>query len=155
GYAVADHGGVVDRVRRHFADDGPNGTIPAAPEGEVHLVTRRSTARDADVGLFTAVPAGHGAGAGLPVCIVLHGAAATTADFRGFGFGHFVSAAASAGVPPFVLAGVDGGPVGWGPGPKGDDPQALVLDELPTWLRAAGFDANRLALWGWSRGGAG
>jgi len=44
----------------------------------------------------------------------------------------------------------------WEPDPdSGDDPQAMVLDELPGWLAERGFDAGRRALWGWSMGGYG
>ena len=50
-----------------------------------------------DLDLFTAVPAGHGEGAGLPVVVVLHGSSASAAQLRGFGLGRFVTAAVEAG----------------------------------------------------------
>jgi pimeloyl-ACP methyl ester carboxylesterase len=137
-------------LRRRFADQGPAGTIPDAPEGLVRLETRDSSTRGRPVGLFTAVPHGHGDGAGLPVCLVLHGGSATTADFRPFGFGRFLTAAVRAGTPPFVLAGVDGGSDGWG-----GDPLRLLLDELPGWLDERGFETSAPAAWGWSMGGHG
>ena len=121
------------------------------------LETVRSAARSRDVGLWTAVPAGLGDGAGLPVCLVLHGASATTADFSAFGLARFLSAATAAGVPPFVLAGADGGRSSWlgdGPG-SADDPQALLAEELPGWCRERGFDVSRTAAYGWSMGGFG
>ncbi|MGI8434294.1 MAG: alpha/beta hydrolase [Nocardioidaceae bacterium] len=131
--------------------------IPAAAEGQVRLETVRSAARGGkDVQLFTAVPAGHGDGAGLPVVVVLHGASATAADFQEIGLGHFLTAAVQAGAPPFVLAGADGGVLRWEPDPTSDDdPQAMVVDEVPGWLTERGFDASRRALWGWSMGGYG
>jgi S-formylglutathione hydrolase FrmB len=65
-----------------------------------------------------------------------------------------VSAAVSAGAPPFVLAGTDDGPAGWLP--TGDvDPQLMLREELPSWLGQRGYAAERMALWGWSRGGYG
>ncbi|WP_309649084.1 alpha/beta hydrolase-fold protein [Nocardioides sp.] len=131
----------------------PEAFVPDAPEGEVRL-ERVTSAAMGELDLFTAVPAGHGDGAGLPVVVVLHGASATAADLRGFGFGRFVTAAVEAGAPPFVLAGTDDGPAGWVA--SGDvDPPRMLRDELPGWLAERGFDGGRRALWGWSRGGYG
>lgn len=147
----------TERIRRRFADTGPDGTIPDVPAGDVRLERRRSEARGTEVGLFTAVPDGHGAGEGLPVCLVLHGASATTADYEDFGFGRFLTAAVRDGVPPFVLVGVDGGRKLWrSSGPDdGDDPQRMLIDEVPSWLADRRFDLDRRAAWGWSMGGFG
>ena len=120
----------------------------------MQLESVSSAAMGRDVDLFTAVPAGHGDGAGLPVVVVLHGASASAAAFRDFGFGHFVTAAVDAGAPPFVLAGTDDGPAGWVR--DGDaNPPAFLRDELPELLAKRGFDADRRAVWAWSRGGYG
>jgi dienelactone hydrolase len=55
-----------------------------------------------------------------------------------------------------VLAGADGGLSWWEPGhAPGDDPRRMVTDEMPRWLAARGYDAPRLAAWGWSMGGYG
>lgn len=146
------------RLRRALGDDGPAGAAPPEdPEGVVRLVTVRSAARSRDLGLWTAVPAGLGDGAGLPVCLVLHGASATTADFSRFGLGRFLTAAARAGVPPFALVGADGGRSFWlgGGGGSADDPQRMLAEELPAWCLQRGFDASRLAAYGWSMGAAG
>jgi hypothetical protein len=132
----------------------PEPYIPAAPEGRVRLDRVTSAAMGGQLDLFTAVPAGHGDGSGLPVVVVLHGSSARAADFRGFGFGRFVTAAVERGAPPFVLAGTDDGPAGWVPA-SGVDPQAMLTEELPGWLAERGFDADRRAVWGWSRGGYG
>ncbi|WP_028636745.1 alpha/beta hydrolase [Nocardioides sp. URHA0032] len=141
------------RVRRALGLR-PDFYVPDAPEGRVGLEPVASAAMGGDVDLFTAVPAGYGDGAGLPVVVVLHGSSASAADFRGFGFGSFLTAAVQQGAPPFVLAGTDDGPSGWVPAP-GADPVAMLRDELPGWLADRGFDADRRALWGWSRGGYG
>ncbi len=133
----------------------PDPFIPDAAEGQVRVETVRSGALGGDVDLFTAVPAGHGDGAGLPVVVILHGATASVADFQGLGFGRFLTAAVERGAPPFVLAGTDDGPSGWVADGSGPDPQAMVLDEMPGWLSERGFDAERRCLWGWSRGGYG
>jgi hypothetical protein len=132
----------------------PEWYVPDAAEGEVRVESIASAAMGGEVDLFTAVPAGHGDGARLPVVVVLHGASASVGDFREFGFGQFVTAAVAAGAPPFVLAGTDDGPSGWLP-VGGVDPPALLRDELPRWLAERGFDAERRAVWAWSRGGYG
>lgn len=132
----------------------PDPYIPDAAEGRVRLERVSSAAMGTDLALFTAVPAGHGDGSGLPVVVVLHGSSASAADFRDFGLPRFVTAAVEAGAPPFVLAGTDDGPSGWVPVP-GSDPFAMLREELPDWLAARGFDAGRRVMWGWSRGGYG
>lgn len=158
GVAVVGGAGWVlgpERVERRLGL-GPDPFVPDAPAGQVRLETVRSSARGRDVDLFTAVPAGHGDGAGLPVVVVLHGASATAADFEPYGLGRFLTAAVEDGAPPFVLAGADGGVLSWEPDPaSADDPQRMVLEEMPTWLAEHGFDADSKALWGWSMGGYG
>jgi len=147
----------TESLKRRFADTGPDGTIPDAPAGDVRLERHVSEARGAPVDLFTAVPEGHGTGEGLPVCLVLHGASATAADLEGFGLPRFLTAAVRDGVPPFVLVGTDGGRKMWrSSGPDDpDDPQRMLIEEVPVWLAERGFDWDRRAAWGWSMGGAG
>ena len=70
----------------------PDAFIPSAPEGVVKLETVHSAARGRDVDLFTAVPQGYGAGAGVSVCLVLHGATARPSDFQPFGLPRFLTA---------------------------------------------------------------
>lgn len=136
-------------------DDGElPGPVPDAPVGVERVEQRRSEARGAEVDFYTAVPEGHGDGRGLPVCLVLHGASATAADFDDFGFGRFLTDAVRRGAEPFVLAGATGGRLRWEPSGK-DDPQAMVRHEVPAWCQERGFDTSRLALWGWSMGGYG
>ncbi len=95
---------VVDRLARRFADRGPVGVVPDAPAGQIRFEQVRSVARGREVGFWTAVPHGHGRGKGLPVCLILHGASSTTADFSEIGLARFLTAAVRGGVPPFVLA---------------------------------------------------
>jgi enterochelin esterase-like enzyme len=154
--AVAGTAYAVSPIRvRKLVGLGPDPYIPDVPEGRVTLETVHSDARGHDVDLFTAVPHGYGDGAGLPVVVVLHGASATASRFRGLGLAKFVTAAVQEGAEPFVLAGADGGPLGWHADENGDDPQAMVVDELPDWLSERGFDSDRRAVWGWSLGGYG
>ena len=145
--------GRVDRLLGGGPD--PTAGIPTSAPGQVRLEQRDSKARGRQVGFFSAVPAGHGDGRGLPVYLVLHGASATTADFRRFGLGRFLTAAVTAGCPPVVLAGADGGRTFWAGDGAGDDPQRMLRDELPVWCAELGFDSRRLAVYGWSMGGHG
>lgn len=155
---AAGPAGIHDDGRRlrDFILRRPDAFIPSAPEGVVRLETVHSDARGRDVDLFTAVPEGYGAGKGLPVCLVLHGATARPRDFQPFGLPRFLTAAVRRGAPPFVLMGADGGLLYWERDPASDDdPQRMVLEELPRWAAERGFDAGRLAGWGWSMGGFG
>ena len=127
--------------------------VPDAAEGQVR-VERVTSANLGEIDLMTAVPYGHGDGAGLPVVVALHGASQSAAALPDFGLPRFVTAAVEAGAPPFVLVATDDGPAGW-VAADGSDPQAMLIDELPGWLEDRGYDADRRALWGWSRGGYG
>jgi pimeloyl-ACP methyl ester carboxylesterase len=128
--------------------------VPDAPVGDQRLEQRHSAARGRSVDFYTAVPAGHGDGRGLPVCLVLHGGSTTAADFPRLGLGKFLTDAVRRGAPPFVLAGATGGRLSWRPNGT-DDPQRLVHAEVPEWCAARGFDTTRLTVCGWSMGGYG
>lgn len=162
GVAVAAAGGFALAPQR-FQDQvgralglAPDPYIPDAPNGEITLESIPSQHRGQDVEFFTAVPAGYGDGAGLPVVVILHGSSATPADYEEFGLGRFLTQAVVDGAEPFALAGAAGGLLRWEPDPAGgDDPQAMVVEEVPAWLAQRGFDADRRALWGWSMGGYG
>ncbi|GGL07770.1 esterase [Mangrovihabitans endophyticus] len=131
---------------REWLGHGPGRVLPDVPAGDERLETRRSAARGVQVDFWTAVPAGHGDGRGLPVCLVLHGASATAADFPGFGFARYLTAAVRAGAAPFVLAGATGGV---------PHNQRMWRAEVPVWCGQRGFDTSRTAVWGWSMGGHG
>ena len=150
GWATAP-GGFKYRLNERLGLN-PDPYVPDVPEGKVRIEDLHS-ATMGSVRLYTAVPDGFGDGAGLPALIVLHGSSATVDDFADFGFGRFVTAAAREGFP-MVLAGTDDGPSGWLPD-GGVNPEAMLADEMPDWLAERGFDADRRALWGWSRGGYG
>jgi S-formylglutathione hydrolase FrmB len=156
---AAAAGNLHDDARRFrdWIERRPDPFVPNAPEGRWSVESVHSAARGRDVDLFTAVPHGYGTGAGLPVCLILHGATARPHDFEPFGLPRFLTAAVARGAPPFVLMGADGGLLYWEPDPDdgGDDPQRMVLEELPRWAEERGFDAGRLAAWGWSMGGFG
>jgi pimeloyl-ACP methyl ester carboxylesterase len=128
--------------------------VPSVPPGPERCELRYSKARGATVDFYTAVPAGHGDGAGLPVCLILHGGSKRPADFAGMGLGRFLTDAVNRGAAPFVLAGATGDRLAWQPSGR-DDPQRMLHEELPAWCAARGFDTTRLAAWGWSMGGYG
>jgi pimeloyl-ACP methyl ester carboxylesterase len=149
GYALTP-----SRWKQRLGIGGDDWFVPNAPRGQFRLETVSSDARGQDVELFTAVPHGYGDGAGLPVVIVLHGGTGRPHDYEGFGFPQFVTQSALDGNEPFVLAGADGDLLRWEPSGS-DNPQAMVVDEMPQWLSERGFDADRRVLWGWSMGGFG
>jgi pimeloyl-ACP methyl ester carboxylesterase len=149
GYAMAPR-----RWKQRLGLTAEDWYVPDAPKGKVRLEAVTSQARGTDVDLFTAVPDGYGDGAGLPVVIVLHGGTGRPHDYERFGFPQFVTQSVLDGNDPFVLAGADGDLLRWEPSGS-DDPQAMVVEEMPRWLADRGFDADRRALWGWSMGGYG
>jgi enterochelin esterase-like enzyme len=151
GAAVATFATVAGYRRRMAEEDL---VIPAAPAGEQRLRHLPSAARGRTVDVYTAVPAGHGDGRGLPVCLILHGGTKRPADYDRLGLGRFLTDAVRRGVPPFVLVGADGDRLSWRP-TGGDDPQRMVHEEIPQWCRRFGFDTTRMAAWGWSMGGYG
>jgi predicted esterase len=132
----------------------PAPVIPSAPAGAERLEQRFSAARGRTVDFWTAVPAGHGEGHGLPVVLVLHGGSKRPTDFSALGLGRFLTDAVQRGAAPFVLAGATGDRLAWRPR-GGDDPQWMVHEEMPVWCAERGFDTTRMAAWGWSMGGSG
>ncbi|MEV6350713.1 alpha/beta hydrolase-fold protein [Actinoplanes sp. NPDC051851] len=134
--------------------DGPPAARPSGPPGRERVEQRFSSARGQTVDFYTAVPAGHGDGRGLPVCLILHGGTKRPADYPALGLGRFLTDAVRHGAAPFVLAGADGDRLAWQPGGR-DDPQRMVHQELPAWCAERGFDTARTSAWGWSMGGSG
>jgi pimeloyl-ACP methyl ester carboxylesterase len=119
--------------------------------------TFRSAARDRDVGYTLAWPPGHGPGAVLPLVVMLHG----------FGGNHTDSVAGMTPaqalalevdgrpLPPMAMVTVDGGNGYWNAHP-GDDPMAMVVDELLPLAGRSGLGAGApVAAMGISMGGYG
>ena len=96
-----------------------------------------SSARNRPVRLVLAVPPGADRAA-LPVVLGLHGLGGNALWWQDPGNRRLLGQAWGLGVPPFVLAAVDGGDNYWHPFRAGDDPRRMLLDELPGWLRARG-----------------
>jgi pimeloyl-ACP methyl ester carboxylesterase len=150
--AVAAAAAALGGVYR--ARGGAEPVLPDAPPGDERLEQRWSAARGRTVDFYTAVPAGHGDGRGLPVLLVLHGGSTTAADFPRLGLGRFATDSVRRGNVPFVVAGATGGRLSWRPS-GADDPQRMVHEEIPAWCAARGFDTSRFAVCGWSMGGYG
>lgn len=130
------------------------------PEADPGLVIKSSfysAHRKQTVGYVLAYPPAVAAGAALPVCLVLHGAGTDEhGPFDGLGYHRMLAAATTAGIPPFVLASVDGGANGyWHPRASGDDPLGMVLTDFPVVLAQHGLAVERFGLIGWSMGGYG
>lgn len=96
---------------------------------------------------------------GLPMSLMLHGlhgnarSAAPTGTLK-----QLASDVARKAVPAFGFVAVDGGDNYWHEVHPGDDPMAMILEEVPQWLRARGFAGDTgqpFACTGVSMGGFG
>ena len=145
-------------VRQKLGLDGANGTIPTA-RTSVTMEREFSAARGVEVNLAVISPAGV-ARQGLPVVLALHGRSGSARQLVGLGLPQFLTAAASTGLPPFVLLAVDGGDgTYWHPVTNAaghlDDPQAMLLDEVPQWMTEYGLGDQPQGVLGISMGGFG
>jgi pimeloyl-ACP methyl ester carboxylesterase len=119
----------------------------------------RSAARGRSVDLITVLPDDlHQPD--LPVCLMLHGRLSSAhRTLAGGAMTSFLARATEQGqVPPFAFVAVDGGNTYWHSQPDGDDPMAMLLDEVPRWLAERGLggpDAQPFACAGVSMGGFG
>jgi S-formylglutathione hydrolase FrmB len=131
-------------------DVGPNGYT------KVERVYSRQRQREVDMVtiLPTSTPSKN-----LPVCLMLHGlhgrarAAAPTGMAK-----QLVTSVAAGTVPPFAFVALDGGDNYWHENQKGDNSMAMLMEEVPQWLKARGLgDANGVpfACAGISMGGFG
>ncbi|GAA0686675.1 alpha/beta hydrolase-fold protein [Kitasatospora atroaurantiaca] len=143
------------RLRRALGLTGPDGAVPAVAAGPVQNLQLRSAARGRAVQLIVMSPPGAEKSASLPVCVALHGRGAGARTMVELGLPQFLAAAVTAGAAPFRIVAVDGGDATyWHGRTPGDDPLAMLLDELPGRLGAQGLPAPTAAL-GISMGGSG
>lgn len=139
---------------------GRCGTEPDPPRtaGVVREWTFRSQRRGTDVTAVVVTPAGVASPRGLPVAVALHGNGGTGASAaRGLRLDRYLTDAVRVhGVPPFALVAVDGGAnTYWHPRAAGDDPIAMITDELLPLLARQGARTGRFGVIGWSMGGYG
>jgi S-formylglutathione hydrolase FrmB len=145
--------------------DVPGDPPPEAEPGILVKASFYSTHRARSVGYALAYPPGAKAGARLPVCLVLHGFGDDfRSPFDGLHYHRLLAAAVPSGVPPFVLASIDGGQAWWHPRSSGpapgsasaaDDPLAMLLSDFPPVLAQHGLPSTTLAVLGYSMGGYG
>ncbi|MGH3880798.1 MAG: alpha/beta hydrolase [Actinophytocola sp.] len=130
-------------------------TIP--PNAARKPVTReriRSLSRGTEVELIVIRP--EDAGPDLPVCLALHGRSEGAGMFVDLDVPKTLSSVVNyQGTPPFAIVAVDGGDSYWVGGDEDDDPQAMLAEELPTWLEERGLATNPFAVLGISMGGYG
>ena len=87
--------------------------------------------------------------------IALHGKGSDAAAVMGMGMDGLLAQLVSAGIPPFAVVAIDGGGGYWHRRSSGDDPGAMVLDELLPMLAGQQLDTSRIGFLGWSMGGYG
>lgn len=135
---------------------GTDGTVPDVAPGAVHVEKVRSAARNREVTVVTMLPPGATASTNLPVCVMLHGRGNDAQGMVALGVPQFLAAAVKGGVPPFAVVAVDGGDATYWhqQAAGGDDPQAMLREELPGWLHARQLPTPRAAM-GISMGGSG
>lgn len=132
-----------------------NGISPVSARGVVRRERVFSQARGREVALVTITPAGVRP-AGLPVCVGLHGRHGDAMALVAGGLPGFLSTAvAQRAIPPFAVVALDGGNSYWHEHTAGDDPMAMLMDELPHWLAAHGLQPLPFAATGVSMGGFG
>jgi enterochelin esterase-like enzyme len=129
-----------------------------APLGPAYSGTFYSRARQRTVGYTIAYPPGHRPGDELPLVIMLHGHGGdhTNALARMTPAQAVALTVAGRPLPPVAMVTVDGGGGYWNPHP-GDDPMAMVIDELIPLCRGRGLGRppHRIATMGISMGGYG
>ena len=129
-----------------------------APPGPQHSGTFYSAARQTSVGYTIAYPPGHRHGDRLPLVIALHGFGGNHTDALS-GLSPAQAVALKPGgtpLPPMALVTADGGGGYWNPHP-GDNPQAMLVDELIPLCQRAGLGAGtrKIGVLGISMGGYG
>jgi pimeloyl-ACP methyl ester carboxylesterase len=136
----------------------PSPPVSHLPTGPSFSGTFYSAARQRPVGYTIAYPPGHPAGARLPLVIMLHGYGGNHADALVGMSPAQALALKIEGRPlvPMAMVTVDGGNGYWNPHP-GDDPMAMVIDELiPRCQRLGlGRPPTRIGAMGISMGGFG
>ncbi|WNV83266.1 alpha/beta hydrolase-fold protein [Umezawaea sp. Da 62-37] len=137
---------------------GIAGPKPAGKRAVVRVERVHSAARGQDVDLLTILPPG-ATPKNLPMSILLHGLHGNARYAAVGGMVEvFTSAVVRGAVPPFGFVAVDGGDNYWHENIPGDDPMAMLLEEVPRWLAERGLggaDGLPFACTGVSMGGFG
>lgn len=162
GFELVEHGmlpGKSELDQLTGACDVPAADFaPHAAPGQQRSGTFYSAARRTTVGYTIGYPPGHGPGDRLPLVIALHGFGGNHTNALS-GITPSQAVAMKPGgtpLPPMALVTVDGGGGYWNPHP-GDNPQAMLVDELIPRCQRAGLGAGtrRIGVLGISMGGYG
>lgn len=139
GVAAVAAGAVLEqtRLRRLLGLTGPDGVVPAVRPVPVAVTRRQSAARGCAVDVVTM-----NAVTGFPVCVVLHGRGNNARGMVTLGLPQFLAATRA----KFTVVAVDGGDSYWVPRTPADDPQRMLREELPGWLRDLGLGVPRAVL---------
>ena len=153
GVTAAWHGNApLGEALRHAL--GVAGPVPAVKRALVRVERVRSHYRGRDIDLLTMVPPGVPT-ENLPMSILLHGRGGTARTASPGGMAEVLVSAVSRGqVPPFGFVAVDGDDHYWHENVPGDNPMAMLLEEVPRWLSERGYGAP-FACTGVSMGGFG
>ncbi len=161
GFELVSHGVLPGQQTLDQLDgacDVATAALAFSPAGPSHTGTFYSHARNTTVGYTMAYPPGHGPGSLLPLVVMLHGFGENhTHALSGMTPAQAVALRVD-GHPlaPMAMVTVDGGNGYWNPHP-GDDPMAMVVDELIPMCqrRGLGRPPNRIGTMGISMGGYG
>ncbi|MFC5750593.1 alpha/beta hydrolase [Actinomadura rugatobispora] len=157
GAALVERDVLPGRVRL-YRMTGRCGDMPVAPPvpGVVRSHTLRSRHRGRDVAVAVVLPAGVRSVRGLRVAVALHGNGGTgPSAVSGLALDRYLTGAVARGVRPFALVAVDGGADSYWHPRRGEDPLAMVVEELLPWLGRQGARIDRFGAIGWSMGGYG
>jgi pimeloyl-ACP methyl ester carboxylesterase len=162
GAELVDHGVLPGKQALNSIDGAC--TVPMPPvsfsrPGPSLSGTFYSRARNRPVGYTIAYPPGHQHGSELPLIIALHAYGGNHARVLAGGLSAARGLAVRAGghpLAPMALAAADGGGLYWNPHP-GDDPMAMVMDELIPMCQRLGLGTGkrRIGTLGISMGGYG
>ncbi|WP_199434981.1 alpha/beta hydrolase [Qaidamihabitans albus] len=130
---------------------------PVTAPGRARVERLYSAARGRHVDLVTLLPAQPPER--MPMSLLLHGLGGSARSAAPTGLlAQLDSEVARGAVPPFGFVAIDGGRSYWHEHEPGDDPMAMLLEEVPVWLRQrrlAGADGMPFACTGTSMGGFG
>jgi pimeloyl-ACP methyl ester carboxylesterase len=161
GFELVDHGVLPGKQKLDELDGACSVSYPPltySTPGPSTSGTFYSHARNTEVGYTIAYPPGHGPGSSLPLIVMLHGFGGNHTDAV---VGMTPAQAVALKVddqplPPMAMVTVDGGGGYWNPHP-GDDPMAMVIDELIPMCQKRGLGASpqKIGTMGISMGGYG
>jgi pimeloyl-ACP methyl ester carboxylesterase len=147
--------GMLDAIDGACSVAAPD-LAPYARPGPQVSGTFYSQARNRTVGYTIGYPPGRRPGSKLSLVIMLHGYGGNHASaLSGLSPAQALALRVDgAPLPPMALATVDGGNGYWNPHP-GDNPQAMLTDELIPMCRRLGLGTHRIGVMGISMGGYG